>query len=59
VLHGDVDKLVQPGNAQLIADAIPGARLEWLRGAGHNFFTDQTDRTVTLVNDFLAEVETA
>ena len=53
VLHGTADKLVQPGNADLLAAAIPGARLEWLAGAGHLFWTDQTDRTVSIVNDFL------
>jgi 3-oxoadipate enol-lactonase len=54
VLHGTADKLVQPGNAELLAAAIPGARLEWLQGAGHLFWTDQTDRTIELVNGFLA-----
>jgi 3-oxoadipate enol-lactonase len=54
VLHGTADKLVQPGNAELLAAAIPGARLQWLEGAGHLFWTDQTARTIELVNGFLA-----
>jgi 3-oxoadipate enol-lactonase len=54
VIHGTADKLVQPGNAELIAAAIPAARLQWLEGAGHLFWTDQTERTVEVVNDFLA-----
>jgi pimeloyl-ACP methyl ester carboxylesterase len=54
VMHGSADKLVQPGNAELIAKAIPGARLQWLEGAGHLFWTDQTNRTVEVVNEFLA-----
>lgn len=53
VLHGTADRLVPPGNAELIAAAIPGARLEWLEGAGHLFWTERTERTVELVNDFL------
>jgi 3-oxoadipate enol-lactonase len=53
VIHGTADKLVQPGNAELIAAAIPGARLEWLDGAGHLFWTDQPERTVSVVNEFL------
>ncbi|MBV9484439.1 MAG: alpha/beta fold hydrolase, partial [Frankiaceae bacterium] len=54
VVHGTADKLVQPGNAELIAKAIPDARLEWLEGAGHVFWTDQPQRSVDVVNEFLA-----
>jgi pimeloyl-ACP methyl ester carboxylesterase len=57
VMHGTADRLVQPGNAQLIAEAVPGARLEWIDGAGHLFWTDQTDRTLGIVNDFIDGVE--
>lgn len=57
VIHGSADKLVQPGNAPLIADAVPDAKLEWLDGAGHVFWTDQTERTTALVNAFLNERE--
>jgi pimeloyl-ACP methyl ester carboxylesterase len=53
VVHGTADKLVQPGNAELIAAAIPGARLQWLDGAGHLFWTDRTQQTIDLVNAFL------
>jgi pimeloyl-ACP methyl ester carboxylesterase len=53
VVHGTDDRLVQPGNAQLLADAIPGARLRWLDGAGHVFWTDEPQLSVELVNDFL------
>jgi 3-oxoadipate enol-lactonase len=54
VLHGTADRLVQPGNAELIAAAIPGARLAWIEGASHVFWTDQPQQTVSLVTDFLA-----
>lgn len=57
VMHGTADRLVQPGNATLVAGAIPGARLEWLEGAGHLFWTDQTTRTLEIVEDFLDDVE--
>src|SRR3954453_805890 len=53
VLHGDADRLVQPANATLLAEAIPGAKLVWLPGASHVFWTDQPDRTVAEVNAFL------
>jgi len=54
VLHGTADRLVQPANAELLAAAIPGARLEWLTGAGHLFWTDRTDQAIELINDFLS-----
>jgi len=54
VLHGTADRLVQPDNARLLAEAIPGARLAWLDGASHVFWTDQPDETVRLIDDFLA-----
>src|SRR3954452_207266 len=54
VLHGDADRLVQPANAALLADAIPDAKLVWLPGASHVFWTDQPDRTIDEVNAFLA-----
>ncbi|HET7531395.1 MAG TPA: alpha/beta fold hydrolase [Mycobacteriales bacterium] len=54
VLHGDADRLVQPANATLLADAIPGARLEWIAGASHVFWTDQPEATVQMLNQFLA-----
>jgi pimeloyl-ACP methyl ester carboxylesterase len=55
VIHGREDRLVKPGNAELIAAAIPGARLAWLEGASHVFWTDRPEQTVALVTDFLDE----
>ena len=56
VVHGDADGLVPAANAQVIADAIPGARLELWPGASHLYPTDEpeADRSVAR---FLAEVE--
>jgi len=55
VMHGDADRLVQPANATLIAGAIPGAKLVWLPGASHVFWTDQPGATVAEINAFLLE----
>jgi pimeloyl-ACP methyl ester carboxylesterase len=54
VIHGTADRLVQPGNAELLAATIPGARLAWIEGASHVFWTDQPEQTVSLVTEFLA-----
>jgi 3-oxoadipate enol-lactonase len=43
VMHGDDDRMVAPANARLIADAIPGAELLMLPGAGHLYPTDDPD----------------
>ncbi len=36
VLHGDADPLVTPSGAEATAAAVPGARLHWLAGMGHD-----------------------
>ncbi|MDQ1747023.1 MAG: hypothetical protein QOD07_1286 [Frankiaceae bacterium] len=59
VVHGTADRLVQPDNARLLADAIPGARLAWIEGAGHLFWTDRPEETVRLVDDFVAGLAAA
>lgn len=53
VLHGTADRLVQPENARLLAEAIPGARLAWLDGASHIFWSERPEETVRLIDDFL------
>jgi 3-oxoadipate enol-lactonase len=55
VIHGREDRLVKPRNAEIIAAAIPGARLTLIDGAGHVFWTDRPEQTVALVTQFLAE----
>jgi 3-oxoadipate enol-lactonase len=55
VIHGREDRLVKPGNAEIIAAAIPGARLTWIEGASHVFWTDRPEQTVALVTEFLDE----
>jgi 3-oxoadipate enol-lactonase len=44
VIHGETDRLVPPGNGQLIADIIPGSRLVLIPHASHIFATDQPER---------------
>jgi len=53
VIHGENDLLVPPGNGQLIAQRIPGAKLVLIPHAGHIFTTDKPDASHQAVSDFL------
>jgi len=54
VIHGESDRLVPPGNAKLIAERIPGAKLVMIPHAGHIFLTDQTEAAQDAIYTFLA-----
>ncbi len=54
VIHGENDQLVPPGNGELIAQRIPGAKLVLIPRAGHIFTTDQPDAAHQAFSDFLA-----
>lgn len=53
VLHGTEDAVVDARNAYLIAERIPGARIEQFPSHGHLFFWEQPERFAGLVRDFL------
>ena len=54
ILHGTEDAVVDPGNAALLAERIPGARVELFTGCGHLFFWEQPERFADTVAEFLA-----
>ena len=54
ILHGTADAVVDTGNAELLAQRIPGARVELFDGGGHLFFWEQPERFVAVVEEFLA-----
>jgi 3-oxoadipate enol-lactonase len=54
VIHGESDRLIPPGNASLIAERIPGAKLVMIPRASHLFFSDQPEVAHRAVMDFLA-----
>lgn len=56
VLSGTADRLVNPENSKVLANAIAGASLVWLDGASHVFFTDQPEQAASAVLDFLGGV---
>ena len=45
VLTGTADEVVDPRNSELLAERIPGARLERFEGAGHLFFWQEPQRS--------------
>jgi pimeloyl-ACP methyl ester carboxylesterase len=55
VIHGDRDRLVPIENGRVIAGRIPRAKLVELPGAGHIFPTDQPERTVEALLEFLLD----
>lgn len=54
VIHGETDRLVPVGNADLIASRINGSQLVKLSRASHIFITDQPEASLKAIMDFLA-----
>jgi 3-oxoadipate enol-lactonase len=54
VLQGSADVVVDPRNADLLVQRIPGARLERFPGCGHLLFWEEPARFVEVVGEFLA-----
>jgi 3-oxoadipate enol-lactonase len=55
VIHGESDRLIPPGNASLIAERIPVAKLVMIPHASHLFLTDQTEVSHHAILQFLNE----
>jgi 3-oxoadipate enol-lactonase len=53
VVAGTADAVVDPRNAQLLADAIRAARLELIEGAGHLLFWERAEEFASLVERFI------
>lgn len=53
VIHGKSDALVPPGNGELIAKRIPGAKLVLLEHASHLFLTDRAEEANKEILEFL------
>jgi 3-oxoadipate enol-lactonase len=54
VIHGETDRLVPPGNGELIAARIPNAKLVKIPHAGHIYPTDQPEAAHRPVVEFLS-----
>ncbi|MDP9342609.1 MAG: alpha/beta hydrolase [Actinomycetota bacterium] len=53
VLHGTEDRMVDPANARILAEMIPGAELVLLKGAGHVYHSEQAEESDRAVLDFI------
>jgi len=53
VVHGGVDKVVDPRNGKLLADRIPGAQLVVFPGLGHLLFWEDPENFAATVIAFL------
>ena len=53
VQHGTEDRVVDPRNAQLLAERLPRATVDLFEGGGHLFFWEDPDRFVASVTSFL------
>jgi pimeloyl-ACP methyl ester carboxylesterase len=55
VLSGTEDRVVPPRNSEMLAEKIPGARLDLIPGAGHLGFIEHAGRFNQDVIEFLNE----
>jgi pimeloyl-ACP methyl ester carboxylesterase len=53
ILHGTEDQAIAVGNAELLAERIPGAELVLLDGAGHLYHSEQAAAADAAVLDFI------
>jgi 3-oxoadipate enol-lactonase len=49
VLHGTLDQMLPVANGHMVAELIPGARLEIFDGVGHLFFIERPERSAELL----------
>jgi 3-oxoadipate enol-lactonase len=53
IVQGTADKVVAPGNADVLAGLVPDARVQRFHGAGHLLYWEQPKRFARVVTDFL------
>jgi 3-oxoadipate enol-lactonase len=59
IIQGTADQVVNPANAELLADLIPDARLTYVHGAGHLPYWEEPERFVRVVTGFLTDERAA
>jgi 3-oxoadipate enol-lactonase len=53
IVTGTEDNVVDPHNADVLAERIPGAEVHRIDNAGHLFFWEQPDAFVRIISEFL------
>jgi len=53
---GKEDALIPSENSKILAERIPGARLQIIEGGGHLFLVEQADVFNRIVLDFLEAI---
>lgn len=53
VITGSSDRIIQPGNSQILASKIRGAELVIIEHSGHGFITDATQQASQAILNFL------
>jgi 3-oxoadipate enol-lactonase len=53
IVTGTEDNVVDPQNADVLAERIPGAEVQRIENAGHLFFWEQPDAFVRIISEFL------
>src|SRR6478672_11833773 len=59
ILTGDLDELIPPQNAMMMARLIPGAELVVIPGCGHRVLWEATQSCVDLITEFLGSFGSA
>lgn len=54
IMAGDLDEVVPPANAALLAEKISGSQVHIVKGAGHLFFMEQAEEANRVLMDFLS-----
>ncbi|MCF8066026.1 MAG: alpha/beta hydrolase, partial [Desulfarculaceae bacterium] len=57
VLTGDADVLIPPGNSEILARRIHGAKLVVVSGGGHQILVEQPEACNQAVLSFLADLD--
>jgi len=59
VVHGSEDQMLPADNGRMIAERIPGARLEMLEGVGHAFWWERPEQVAQMLREHAATAATA